>query len=567
VKKLLLIALLMPATSFLLRSDRVQKWLTTRWTLLRNSVLSLGVLLVLLTIAGGFLAASTERIIFHDEATVLSTAAAFYHGQSMYPSATDPVEYALLYGPATYLVYLPPMFAGAVRTVDYQAWAALALAGAFIFLYFALRELGSSASLGGLVLFAVFVCEFTYNEWAIKGDVWILLFSALGLWASLSLNGWKASAVIAVSGAMLVDLKITLVLISLLPCILLWQRDRKTRVAALIAAVFVPVLAALPFALPRISILAYTQQLQSAAHHGISSSLLLVNLELFLVMLLPTVGLLWISSDGNKSVIRLWKRRQIYLLTFGVAAVVALVTGAKNGAGPWHCMPLLIPLIFIDAEIGCTAAQTTKASLLQSARRAPLLPATAAVLLLTAFSSLAQGVKARLHDPDLYRPVSPRAVERDIISVIKEHSGSKLQMGYSDLAHYNFTFPRSVLQLYGSPLFIDADARDEADLIHKPVSPEVINALRTCSIDLWLIPKEGSPFSLESLYFVDGTISQRALYPEAFRQAFFDSYQRVPSKSQYFDIWECRAHMTSSKPIPNQDVHPQRRLTSGLTRP
>ena len=113
-----------------------------------------------------------------------------------------------------------------------------------------------------------------------------------------------------------------------------------------------------------------------------------------------------------------------------------------------------------------------------------------------------------------------------------------MEMGYTDLDHYELTFARPLLQMRGMPLFVDGVARNEADLIGKPVGAGVMGALESCEYPDWVLPAEGEPFSMASLYFLDGTISARDLYPKSFATEFKKHYRMV-ERGEYFALWEC----------------------------
>lgn len=531
--------------SLLLSLDVVRRWLALHWNVVRRTGQILCLLIVVLSIAGGLFAAYKEQIIYHDEATVLSIAAAFLHGQPIYPRASYPAEYGLLYGPATYFVYLPPLIAGADRIGAFQAWAMAALAGTFLLLYRSVRNSGRTASLGALAYLAIFVCFRSENLWAIKGDVWILFFAALGLCASLEWGATAAAIGIAFSGAMLIDLKMTTALVAILPLILLWNRGSRYRAASIGSFVLMALLAGLPFLSPRISSTAYLQQLREASGHGFSRDLLKVNLLMAAEMCLPMAAMLWLAFRTNRQpVLEYIARRRVYLALAGISLCIALVTGSKNGAGPWHLFAVGVPLAFLSAECWGLARSGIAGEGFVRARSAPLIALVTALFLL-GINAFLLGVKERERGLAGFIPAPPRAVESDILAVTREHPGASFQMGYSDNAHYGITFVRPVLQEHGSPLFIDPDARNEADLLGLPVSQPILDRLRDCSIEFWLIPRGGQPFSMESLYAQDksfqGKLKFRELYPNDFREEFLATYERIPTDSQYFDLWGCRS--------------------------
>ena len=97
----------------LLRVPAVRSWLRQyRFGLGRGFRLSCW-LLVGLLLVGGLAPVVTERMQFYEEATIVSTTAAFWHGQPIYVAPQAAAEYSLLYGPVTYLAYLPALWGGA----------------------------------------------------------------------------------------------------------------------------------------------------------------------------------------------------------------------------------------------------------------------------------------------------------------------------------------------------------------------------------------------------------------------------------------------------------------------
>jgi len=300
---------------------------------------------------------------------------------------------------------------------------------------------------------AIFIPRHAAVEWAIKAEPWLLLLSALGLWAACRLPRWRAACVIAIAGAMLVDMKATILLVALLPCVLLWQRERSARVpAAVCAFILIPLLAILPFALPGVSIGNYLQILLGYQKH-----------------------------------------------------------------------PVLV------------------ANLLRNAQ-------------MTARKSLKMAVEQTLYVLPDETQVSARDTENDLLAISRRYPGKTMQMGYSDYAHYNLTFVRPVLQIQGNPLFLDAITRTEKNFIGEHESPELVDALARCTIQLWVIPKGGAPFSLEDLYYYFSTATDKSgmdpeLYHESFRQTFLTHYEKIQQPSRYFDVWACRTPVIGSPTI------------------
>lgn len=528
-----------------MRTDGIERWAGGRLAQFRCTWRIACGLFVLLTVACGLVAVATERMHFPEEATVLSVVAAYHNGQAIYPADHSPVEYGLLYGPVTYLLYLPPMLAGAVRLWWYEVWSLAGLGCAFVLVCCALRpRYGWSVALGGTALLATSVARFSGNEWAIKADVWLLLFSALGFWAALRLRYWKAAMVICVAGAVLVDVKATLLLVALLPFVVLWQRDRAARLPVLIFTFLLPILALSVFAMPGISLSNYTRLLLEYKQHATIRSTLVANAQMTLMIWIPTFILVWSSMGLDSEVTVRWiRQRSVFIAILIAASAVATVTGAKQGGGPWHCLVLAIPCLLLDAELGRLIADRVAQGLSLKPMFLAVMLGVSFALFVTSLKLLAVGVKERLYDPPGETPISVRSVESDLLAISQRYSGSPMQMGYSDQAHFNLTNVRPLLYILGNPLFIDPETRNEQDAIGKSVPPEIIDALARCTIKVWVLPKGGIPFSMDSMYWMDPTTDRRGmqplLYAENFRQSFLIHYQKVEQPSRYFDIWMC----------------------------
>jgi hypothetical protein len=520
-------------------------WGQRQITFLHRICVLLCAALTLLVVLGGSIVVITERIRFYEEATILSTSAAFLHGQLLYVPADASAEYSLLYGPITFFAYLPPLMTGAQRLQTYEVWSLLALALTLVLVFLTFRTRFSlSVSFGSTALVAAIVSRMTANVWAIKADVWILMFSALGIFVACQLRPRVAAIIISLCGALLVDLKITLFLIALLPCLLLGQRERTSRLPAILSAIAIPLFALLPFALPHVSLRSYAALLIEYRGRSTSTAMIHINAIITLLILLPTLTLVWAAWKTQREATQTYLRfRFLYILLLLAACVVAVVSGAKVGGGPWHCIVLVLPCLPLNADLWRIASSAGKrAFFFATTRSAPIL-AVCAALFITAWTSLAAGIKERLHDPPGDTPVSMRDVEDDLIAISRQYPHTVLQMGYSDRAHYNLTFVRSILQIRGNPLIIDGNARNEADLIHRSISPAILSAVAECKVQLWIIPKGGAPFSMASPYYLDPAADRSQmspdLYSETFRKTFLAHNRRVPEVSRYFDLWKC----------------------------
>lgn len=540
--KMLLLLLSLPIFFFLASRPAVQSWVFAHLAELRKVGKVLCVVVLGTTIAGGLLGALTERTVLHDEAAILSIAAAYHHAQPLYPSSSAPAEYALLYGPAAFLVYLPPMYLGFERLGAFQVWVVLALAATFGLVFLTIEKVLATKweRIGLLTLLAISISPFITAAWSTKGDIWILFFSALGIWATTIRSRWVAAIVISAAGAMLMNIKFPLLFLALVPCLLLWQRERPARMPALLGAFLIPLLALLTFRIPGISLSGYSEELREASRHGMSLHVFLGNLPSFFFLALPTFFLALADLSREKLATRAWVKRRAPLLgLIAIVFAVGMVSGAKHGGGPWHSMVVIIPLMVVDAELLAIGLQQRDYRTTSAPSYA--FPALALItsLFFIAFCSLGNGLQLRFHDSYRFVPAPMFAIQSDILQVIQHHPGQTVAMGYSDTKHYDYTFARPILQMRGMPLFIDGVARNEADLAGVPMPAAVYKAVDHCNVGIWLIPKGGDPFSQPSFYYLNHDTKTKDLYPETFREDFLKAYKPVPDTSKFFDLWEC----------------------------
>ncbi|GAA3764178.1 hypothetical protein [Terriglobus aquaticus] len=500
-----------------------------------------------------------QRSFQDDESSVLSVAAAWVHHQPMYPSLDAPVDYGVLYGPATYLLFTLPMLFHAENVMAYQAWVALGLAAMLAFSFVAMRRLARPAVAAAAFGYYVFTVGLkAANQWSNKGDPWILLFLAVAFWAALRLKPRQADVTIALCGAVLIDIKANLFLLALLPFLLVSRPDRKARTTAILAIPGMVLLALVPFLLPGISLSGYGIQLALASRHGLSRSLFLINVMYFVrVFALPFGASLWMLHRGDpERASRYLHRRRSFLLLLAAASLVAVVTGAKNGAGAWHLVPLGLPFALVIAEMWNEAPPLTPANL--PLRLAPALWVFG-TLAVHGIERTADAIHTRFYNdiPSL-NEYDFADVQRDMLQVQADHPGDTLQVGVSGGHEYTLTRLRYLYVMRGQPLFTDPNAQAERDGSHVPFSPAVLHALADCTISLWLIPSSSEPpFSMGGGYAsaasgTAGLLTDPHLYPQPWPDIFQQHYHRVV-KSRYFDLWACNAAPPPGNPPDRQN--------------
>lgn len=551
------IALALPATValyFLLRRPATGRWFLRH----RRAILRwLGILG--LAAAAFFLIADIatfpqQRSFQDDESSILSVAAAWVHHQPMYPSLSAPLDYGVLYGPAAFLMFTPPMLFHAENVAWYQAWVAVGLAAMLAFSFFALRRAARPAV--ALAAFGYYVFTLglkAANLWSNKGDPWIILFLALAFWAALRLRARQAYIAIAVCGAILVNLKANLLLLALLPLLLVPKADRRSWSGALLAIALLTMLALSFFLLPGISLSGYWTELELASRHGLSRSLLLINVTYFIrVFALPFGASLWMLYRGDRQrSVRYLRRRRSFLLLLAVASIIAVVTGAKNGAGAWHLVPLGLPFALLLAEMWNEAAPLTAVDI--PIRLAPALWIFG-TLAVHGTERIAAAVHTRFYNdiPSL-KEYNFADVRRDMLEVEASHTGATLQVGVSGGREYTLTRLRYLYVMRGQPLFTDPNAQAERDASHIAFSPAVLQALADCRVTLWLIPVSSEPpFNMAGGYAsaatgTAGLLADPHLYPQPWPSIFLQHYHRA-DRSRYFDLWACNTPAPNTLP-------------------
>ena len=110
-----------------------------------------------------------------------------------------------------------------------------------------------------------------------------------------------------------------------------------------------------------------------------------------------------------------------------------------------------------------------------------------------------------------------------------------MAVGYSN-DRERWTFARPVLVFRGGPYVLDAPAVQEYQMSALSMPAETNDAIRKCNVEMWLFPKGAEPFKGPNVY---PQLELAELFPDSFKQAFRESYERVDATS-FFDVWRCR---------------------------
>jgi hypothetical protein len=468
------------------------------------------------------------------EPSIAAVAWLFDNGQPIYHDLQSAERYSHIYGPLAFIIpgWSLAIFGADIRTSK----VAGALAGlASIATVFALtrRAGGRRPAMTVTALYATTCLMFQHVSFWIRPDSFQLLFSGLALYAAASAPQriWSA-VVVGVAAGALADLKLTAPLYAL-PAFAVLLAERRWR-AALAAAALAAIVAAVPFVMfANVSFSNFLLWVRTSAGTGLQPALMAGNIEWGAFLLLPLALLpraAWAGPTDR------------WLLGCTIAAVAAIaVIASKPGTGPYHLLPFAPAIAYGLAR----SAGRQGAAFAEAPRSRRLATAIGVSIGIIATLQTIAFVHAatRTHG----QPVAD-----DVRRIAARHPTARVAMGYST-ENEAYPYVRPILVFQGGPYLFDAPAIQEFQLAGRELPAASIDAISTCGVDIWLIPKGGDPFSLRNRYPQTG---HAPLFSADFRAAFHRGYAHT-SSTDYFDLWTCRS-MTSGA-VRRQEQEGERR--------
>ena len=481
--------------------------------------------------------AADKRYYDFAEPTMPSVAWMFESGKPLYPPPAAAEQYAHIYGP---MAFIPLAVAMRLLGTDLSVTKSVGTAAGILALLVLFAILKSRAGTRLAVLCtgqcAIFMLVFRNAAFWSRPDSLELLGMSIGLWAALrrSRAGW---IVLGVSAGLLWNLKFSGPLYSLPLFVLFLERAGRQRVV--LAGATAAIVVVLPFVVfHNISFHDYRTWILLSAGNGIDSSTLRHNIEWVLFVMAPLGFALYLSvraayakasARSRRSALREGGQHPLTVLSPAVAIslVVAVcsiaVLAAKPGSGPYHLLPFFPVIVFFTGmQIHHLQFDGDRTNV-----------SVAAVAFTTAAAVIALAQQASfittVRQIDAIRPMA------DIMRFLNKHPEAVTQMGYS--SDERMTFVRPLIVARSGMYLLDQPAIQEHQLAGVELPPATLNALRSCVVTYWLIPKYGEPFSAVNRYPMT---HDRALFGSEFRRAFFDSYRRSES-TDYFDVWACVA--------------------------
>jgi hypothetical protein len=447
------------------------------------------------------------------EPTMTCLAWLFRIGQPVYHRLTSAERYSHMYGPMAFV--LPGLALGVFGQSMFVAKAVGILSGgaALVFTWLTVR----SAAERRVAVVACGICALQFlffrnlTFWS-RPDPLQLAAVACGLFAAVRLSGAPAILVISASAGILWNLKITGPLYSLPIFALLYTRAGTRDV--MVSAGGALVAAALPFAaFGNVSWSDYMLWVRLSAQNGLRVAAVKENIEWAVFLLVPVLA-------------RLCDRRPLSReMRFGVTALLlamcgVVVAASKPGAGAYHLVPFLPTLAYVTAVFW---QETGDARGSQPAWQGPFV---AALLFVAVIQQ--QYFLAIAGDP------SVAASYADVRGYLEQHPGEQVAVGYTSAER--MTFARTLAVFQTGRYLIDAPAVQEHQLSGLEVPQATYDAIRSCVVETWLIPKEGRPFAVLNGY---PTTGYRSLFPADFVAVFEEAY-RVEDRTAYYDVWRCR---------------------------
>jgi hypothetical protein len=280
-----------------------------------------------------------------------------------------------------------------------------------------------------------------------------------------------------------------------------------------LSAVGAAIVAALPFvALPNVSLESYLLWVRLSARNGLRVAALKENIEWALFFLVPLLARLSKSAPLPEGL-----RPVVPALLLGLLGVV--VAASKPGAGAYHFVPFLPTIAYVYA-----AAVDARATVTRTVWLAPFLATLLFIVLIQQQYFFRLALNANVGGS-----------YADVASYLEKHPGERVGMGYTSAEA--MTFARTLVVFQTGNYLLDVPAIQEHQLSGMPLPQATIDAMRQCSVQTWLLPREGEAFHIRNDY---PQTAYAEIFPQAFIDVFHATYVRE-EQTQYYDVWRCRA--------------------------
>ncbi len=443
----------------------------------------------------------------HFEAHIACVAHRVWTGHPIYHDLDAADRYSTVLGPNTYLWNAllqgrsPRTIADAKTPGLIACWAALVVFGAALWLRF-----GAGAALAGCGVWAMCGLLFRHVMFWNRSDSLLMLLVSLAVAAVLTRRVAVGAALFGAVVGLALGVKLHSLVFFVPLCAWFDRRILAAKPLAIGAGAAVAA-AATPFLLPQVSLtnhLRWLSALSAGPVLGHDTGRAALLLALFA---LPVAALTLASTETR------WRRAAFWL-----AAALAAIGGTLwPGLERHHVMALAAPVALMTAEW------------MQNKRPAASWGLVALFVALGGWFAVSGWLDTK---SNIARAAAFAPVARDFDAVMAGTSGLSRSVGCGSLRMHRLTQIRVALAFReDEPLYLDGPALMDHRKAGVPLPAATIDAIRDKKTDLWILPRDGAPWSLHHFYNAAWNI-----FPETFRRAFADNYH-IAGQSEFFTLW------------------------------
>lgn len=488
--------------------DCSQRWRVAGWLLGLLAAADVAVAAIAYLLYPGY--------VDHGEGAISAMAVRMLAGKPVYLPFDSPDWITNLYGPVTYLWHAWPLalFGGGMVTGKLAAALAAILIPASLWLLVRRHAMAGWM----LALGAAMVITHLAFPVVIRPDALLTVVAAAAVLVAAReepRGRWSGAVLIGVAAGLAIGIKIhSAIYLAPVALYVLMADWRRLPVMALFAAA----IAALPFASPLFPLAEYLSWFgPMAAKENVWRGFTLLWWKLALYLAIPVA--VWVMAGAKAK-----RRELVYLGGYALCSLLILFPATKVGGGDQYYLPLLPTMIDLIRRALDAGGST--------ARQRGIVIAGALLTLAAAYQPERRFFKK-------LEWAKSRAVVAEIEAILDAHPDQRIQMGVGrtaadigDQFSYHYYAWRNLPVYRGHPYTLDSGIAMEFVKLGKPFPAEALRRLETCDTQLWLIPKDGTPFSLQGYY------NQDVFGPEV-----LDTFQRHHTKLEthrFFDVWECR---------------------------
>ncbi len=457
----------------------------------------------------------------HGEPSVTLISWRILDGAPAFLSLDSPFLVSNVYGPVTYVVHAVSFWLLGPSIMAGKAAAFLAVPLIPILVFLSHRRRGFEAAAFGAILAAALVLfHVPFSIWN-RPDTFMALLAVIAVWAANISDPenpeWAKSAVIAVAAGLAVGMKLHAG-VYFAPVVIFHCMNEKRGLKAFTAMAVVGLaVVLLPFAFSVFSLSAFTEWI--VMHAKKSSSVDFVSKFVRYGAIYASPVLFYLAAR-RWSGRRIASAEKVYFWVFIACLVAVLFPATKAGAGTHYFFPFLAVLVDQILRHSGRIKKKKKEAVIWS-----VAGVLAAVIMIVGIPVQKRFFRA-LH----WQQVT--AIQSEIRAIMAAYPDNTIEMGVGqDIKTYPRTFYRTLLVLDGHPYTIDGPAM-ELNMWKVPLSDDLLATVRGCSTDIWLIPKDETPFKMIGYYGAP-------MLDSSFADAFLGSYGKAKS-FKFFDIWACK---------------------------